>query len=82
MNINFVELLNSLISPLLVYPEDLKIETIEDGAEFKSYRVLVRKEDIGRVIGKNGKLASSIRTIVYAGATKEGIKVKVEFENL
>ena len=82
MNINFLELLNSLISPLLIYPEDLKIEVLEDEADFKSYKVLVRKEDIGRVIGKNGKLASAIRTIVYAGATKAGIKIKVEFENL
>ena len=82
MSINFLELLNSLISPLLIYSEELKVEVVEDSEDYKFFRVLVRKEDIGRVIGKSGKLANAIRTIVYAGATKEGIKVKVEFENL
>ncbi len=78
---NFVELIKNLVGPLIVYPEDLKIESQEDD-QYEVFKVYVRKEDLGRVIGKSGKIAQAIRTIIYAGASKDSKKVKIDFESL
>ena len=40
----------------------------------------VAKEDMGRVIGKQGRIAKAIRTIMRAGATRKNLKVMVEIE--
>lgn len=43
------------------------------------YEVKVAKEDMGKVIGKQGKMAKAIRAIMKAIATREHKKVNVEF---
>ena len=55
--------------------------TITEKVEEKSicYEVKVAKEDMGKVIGKQGKMAKAIRSIVKAIAVKEHKKVNVEF---
>lgn len=55
--------------------------TITEKAEERSicYEVKVAKEDMGKVIGKQGKMAKAIRSIVKAIAVKEHKKVNVEF---
>ena len=66
--------------PLVIYEEQVEViqETLEDGTV--SVNVNVAEEDLGRVIGKGGKIATSIRTIVYAAASKEEQKVKVNID--
>ena len=44
-------------------------------------KVLVHKEDIGRVIGKKGRVASSIRTLAYAAAMRQKQSINIEFED-
>ena len=55
--------------------------TITEKVEERSicYEVKVAKEDMGKVIGKQGKMAKAIRSIVKAIAVKEHKKVNVEF---
>lgn len=55
--------------------------TITEKVEEKSicYEVKVAKNDMGKVIGKQGKMAKAIRSIVKAIAVKEHKKVNVEF---
>lgn len=72
----FKDLVENLVKPLLAYPEDYSCEeTEEDG--FKVLNVTVREADLGRVVGKSGHIAKAIRTILYAKASKEGIKVRL-----
>ena len=73
--VNFEELIKSLILPLVSFPEEVEIAYIgeEDGVE--SYEVKVAKFDFGRVIGKGGHIAQAIRTILYAKASKEGVRI-------
>ena len=54
---------------------------ITEKSEAKSicYEVKVAKEDMGKVIGKQGKMAKAIRSIMKAIATREHKKVNVEF---
>lgn len=54
-------------------PEDLEPEL----ADIQTYRVGVSDEDMGRVIGKNGKTARSIRSVMRSAAIKNGLKVDV-----
>lgn len=56
-------LIRSLVTPLLKYPDDLTI-TKTDDQQFQKYIVDVHREDVGRLIGRQGHVASALRTIV------------------
>ena len=81
MAINFEELIKSMVAPLVVNPNDVVVKKLEEDEELLTLQVLVNKEDLGRVIGKNGKIAQAIRTIAYAGASKEGKKIKIDIDS-
>ena len=51
---------------------------LEDGTVV--YHLHVAQEDMGRVIGKQGRNAKAIRTVVRAAANKENVKVSVEID--
>ena len=53
-------------------------EPLEDGTVV--YHLHVSQEDMGRVIGKQGRIAKAIRTVVRAAANKENAKVSVEID--
>lgn len=55
--------------------------SIEEKTNDKSvvYEVRVAKEDMGKVIGKQGKMAKSIRSLIKAIAVKEHKRVNIEF---
>ena len=44
------------------------------------YHLHVSENDMGRVIGKQGRIAKAIRTVVKARATKDGTRVQVEID--
>ncbi len=50
-----------------------------DGEKSVVFEVKVAESDMGRVIGKEGRIAKAIRTIMKALAAKEGKKVSIEF---
>lgn len=58
-------------------PEDVTIEAIEaDHSVILQLRVA--PDDMGKVIGKQGRIAKALRTVVKAAAVKEGKRVMVE----
>ncbi len=67
-------IINSLVSDL----SSVSIEEKDDGRQVV-FQVKVAESDMGRVIGREGRIAKAIRTIMKALATKEGKKVSVEF---
>lgn len=72
-------LLNALVRELILKPDALKIEkdeTAEDGLVV--YRVIVDESDMGRIIGRQGRIAKSIRSIARAAAVKNNLKIAVE----
>lgn len=74
------ELTKYLVESLVENKEDVLVER-EDGENEIIITVLVPKEEIGAVIGRNGKLANAIRTIVQAAAytTKAGfVKINID----
>ena len=53
-------------------------EPKEDGTVV--YHLHVAPDDMGRVIGKQGRIAKAIRTVMKARATKEGVRVQVDID--
>lgn len=77
MSINFENLIKNIVMPLVYNPEDVLIKALSEGDDI-TIQVIVNEKDLGRVIGKGGKIASAIRTIAYAGASKEGKRIKID----
>ncbi|MER2113785.1 MAG: KH domain-containing protein [Solibacillus isronensis] len=61
------QLIEAIVKPLVDYPEDVRIETDETSNRVV-YKLFVHPEDRGTVIGKQGRVAKAIRTIVYSAA--------------
>lgn len=72
-----VELVRSIAVSLVEHPEQVEVSQSEvDGTTVIQLRVA--EDDMGMVIGKQGRIAKAIRTVVKAAATKENRKVMVE----
>ncbi len=72
------DILEVIIKNLVDQP-DVVQKTEKNEEKAICYEVKVAKEDMGKVIGKQGKMAKAIRSIVKAIATKEHKRVNVEF---
>lgn len=81
MATDFEKLVKQIVVPLVVHPEDVFVKILaEDDAQL-NIQLLVNESDLGRVIGKGGKIAHAIRTILYAGASKEGKRVQLDIDS-
>ena len=56
-------LLEYIIKNLVSKPDEVSVEEVEDGA-FIVLRVFSSEDDIGKIIGKNGKVAQALRSII------------------
>ena len=75
------ELLVSIASGLVENPDEVKVTADEINAEGDIVLHLHDAEgDMGRVIGKQGRIAKAIRTVMRAAANKENISVAVEID--
>lgn len=72
------EILETIILSLVDNKDAVQINEL-DGEKSVVFEVKVAEEDMGKVIGKQGRLAKSIRTLVKSIAGKEHKKVTVEF---
>ena len=72
------DILETIILNLVEDKEAVEIKEVEQEKTIV-FEVRVAQADMGRVIGKQGRLAKSIRTVMKAVATKEQKKVSVEF---
>jgi hypothetical protein len=71
------ELVDYIARQLVDKPEEVVVKATEDDKAVL-IELRVAPEDMGKVIGKQGKIAKSIRTLTKAAAAKEGKKVVVE----
>ncbi len=70
-------LVEYLVKSLVDHPESVNIKVIE-GEKSTILELRVLEDDIGKVIGKHGRIAKAIRTILSAAATKSGKRVVLE----
>ena len=75
------DLLVLIARGLVEKPEEVRVdadEPLEDGTVV--YHLYVAEEDMGRVIGKQGRIAKAIRVVMRAAATRQDGKVVVEID--
>ena len=75
------ELLLSIVTELVEDKESIKIDVDEPNEEgIIVYHLHVASADMGRVIGKQGRIAKAIRTVMRAGAGRANQKIMVEID--
>ena len=72
------KILETIIENLVENKEEVKVDEIK-GTKSIVYEVRVADGDMGKIIGKQGKIAKSIRTVIKAIAAKENKRVSIEF---
>ncbi|MDD4291400.1 MAG: KH domain-containing protein [Clostridia bacterium] len=72
-----VELVRYIVGRLVDHPESVEIKTESDG-DNETITIYVEKDDAGKIIGKQGRIATAIRTVVRAAGSKSGKKYSVE----
>jgi len=70
--------LTHIVRSIVDDPEQVTVETTDDGDRVR-LDVRVGPGDLGRVIGRRGRTAASIRTVTRAAASKDGVEVDIEF---
>ncbi|WP_462409248.1 KH domain-containing protein [Neobacillus sp. Marseille-QA0830] len=71
------QLIETIVKPLVDFPEDVQVDTIEEPTRI-TYHLTVNRTDIGKVIGKQGRVAKAIRTVVYAAGSSQQKKIFLE----
>ena len=71
------EILESMITNLVDNKEAVSI-TEKQADRTITYEVIVAEEDMGKVIGKQGRIAKAIRSVVKAASSKDNTRVDVE----
>ena len=72
------EVLEIIAKSLVDYPEQVDVKEINNEDQTVTWELRVAESDMGKVIGKQGRIAKAIRTVVKAAASRENKKVAVE----
>ena len=72
------EVLEIIAKSLVDYPEQVDVKEINNEDQTVTLELRVAESDMGKVIGKQGRIAKAIRTVMKAVATRENVKVIVE----
>ncbi len=72
-----VELVETIAKSLVDNPDSVEVKEVA-GDQTVILELKVKSEDMGKVIGKQGRIAKALRTVVKAAASKEKKKVVVE----
>ncbi|EIE01791.1 MULTISPECIES: KH domain-containing protein [Leptospira] len=71
------ELIRYIVTSLVDHPEEISVKEIE-GDEQTVLELRVSPKDVGKVIGKNGRIAKSLRAILTAASIKAGKNFSLE----
>ena len=70
--------LEHIAKSLVESPDGVRVEVV-DGGQRPQLNLYVADGDMGRIIGKRGRMASAIRTVTRAAAARDGVEIDVEF---
>jgi predicted RNA-binding protein YlqC (UPF0109 family) len=74
------ELVEAIVKPLVDSPEHVEITELETKYQI-TYRLSVHEDDIGKVIGKQGRIAKAIRTVVNAAGSNSSKRIQFEIND-
>ena len=63
------------------YPDDIKVET-KEGDEVTEIILYANQVDVGKLIGKEGKMIGSIKTVISGCKAKDGVSYRINVEPL
>ena len=72
------ELIKHIVAALVSKPEEIDIRSAEQADGGTVIEIRVAPEDMGKIIGKQGRIAKAIRTVVKAASTAQKQRVTVE----
>lgn len=72
------EFLLLLVSKIIDHPSELKIEETQMDQNIFQYKIFAHEEDIGKIIGREGKIIQAIRNIARILAVKEEKQIRIE----
>lgn len=79
---NFERFVAELVKPLVTKPEEVVVEVVSQEDPYLTLQIIVDPDDIGRVIGKRGRIANSLRTLVFACGARYGMKIELIIDKL
>jgi predicted RNA-binding protein YlqC (UPF0109 family) len=68
-----------VVSEIVDDPSAIEVNIVSDGNDAVVAEVRTAKSDMGRVIGKRGRVARAIRSVAAAAGEEEGLSVEVDF---
>lgn len=71
------ELVATVVAPLISYPDELELDAIEEDGRV-TIEIRVNPDDAGKVIGRQGRVIKSIRTLTRAAGSRKDVGVDVE----
>jgi hypothetical protein len=74
---NAEELVHYLVESLVDEPENLSIERIDSEGSIR-FEITLDPDDVGKVIGRGGRIIKAIRTLARAAGSTEGVHVDVD----
>jgi predicted RNA-binding protein YlqC (UPF0109 family) len=70
-------LIEYIAQSLVEHPEQVQVREVGSGSRVR-IELVVARDDMGRIIGKNGKVANAIRTLLRVGAERAGREVTLD----
>jgi predicted RNA-binding protein YlqC (UPF0109 family) len=71
--------LRDVLTPALDHPEELSVEIKNSGRQLDVF-LRAHQEDRGRIVGRNGRMITSLRTLCRAAGEKQGLHVNLELK--
>ena len=73
------ELLETIAKALVQFPEDVHAEMEENEGEIH-LTLSVNEQDMGKVIGRSGRIAKAIRSVMNAAASKQNLRISIDIQ--
>ena len=73
-----IGLVRAVVVPLVDFPDEVNVALDEEQDDLIAVNISVNEQDAGKVIGRQGRVIKSIRTLARAAASKAGVRVEVE----
>ena len=71
------ELVEYVAKSLVSNPQEVQVEEVPSG-RLTLYEIVAAEDDVGKIIGRQGKIIRALRTIAKASATRHGVRVDVD----
>ncbi len=80
-DINYEKFVTDLVVPLINHAEELVVKAFTEEDDVVSVQIMVHSDDVGRVIGRKGRVINAIRTIAHACAARYGKKIEISVDS-